>query len=1199
MSLLLLLLSSSAWAAWPGTSSWVPLAQGGTPITDGAQDMTGTDESTDLVGTTTNAAGYWFTDGDTVWFRLRLNETPEQGGGIRDLQDHGWGVALNTDSDLSNFEYVVAVDQLTGVLTLRQNVDGSAGPDATSTIISTESRRGLDDDLVRVVSAGSTIDGDSDFYLDFQVTVASLKRDFGLADNTVFRMAMLTADDGAENMDADVAGWPNLTDLSKGWTDETAIDRDGDGLTAPEEALIGTDPTDADSDDDGIYDGIEASSPLDPLACDSDGDDLPDGLEFGVASDKIDVYTDLAAMCFLPDTDTGTTTDGDDNDTDGGGVDDGDEDWNRDGAVGEWEIDPNLRADDVDSDSDGIWDVLEAKCPEDGGAIVDADSDGDGIDDATEWLVDTDGDGWPDFCDTDSDGDGIDDATEGEVDTDEDGTPDYRDDDSDGDGKSDEDEGTGDNDGDGIPNYTDPDDEDGPDGDRDADGITNADEDDCGSDPDDADSDKDGIPDGDEYPCDTDSDCDGTIDVLDPTDDDLCDTDETDDTDDTGAPAGPGSYTGGSCSSASTGPALPLALLGALGLAGFIRRRRRFAAISLAAGSTAVVLPIDAQAQDADTTINAQRFRPARDGARFFSVDDTEVGEAWTPGGALIFNYADDPLVYRYADETKEEARLLGHVGTLDLVASFNLPGVRLGVDLPLHLTSSGEGVDGFRLIGDARLSAGGELIRRQPDGGFGFGVEGRLDLPTGNGEARLGHGRTTAGLGLMGSYEAGPVLIATNLGFGTGTGQAFPDDVSLGPNLDYALGAAVDLTPTVGLSAEVLGETYLSKQSGAAGASPAEILGGVRWRPAGDLVVSLGGGTGLSQGVGSPDYRLLLGIGLSPRADNKDRVAGINDRDGDGIPDEIDLCPGQPEDFNGIDDGDGCPDGNLTPTRIKVMDDRGNLIANSVVALTSGPGTGSFTLTDGEMVRSLEPGKYGVRVSCDGYLPTELDVKVPKQRSHEQVVRLDRMISSGTLVVTARNDAGLPVPASVRVLGPDGRRAPGEPDGVVEMGLPPGSYNVVVSADGYGNVEKAVTIEEKGTVAVEVVMPAGKVKIEGDRVLILDKVYFELNSAQIKQDSFGLLDEVAATLINHPELELLEVQGHTDQQGSATYNQGLSEKRAAAVRTYLITQGVGGERLTAKGYGESQPLINETNQEAYAANRRVEFHIVRRSDAR
>ncbi|MFK7929878.1 MAG: OmpA family protein, partial [Myxococcota bacterium] len=114
-----------------------------------------------------------------------------------------------------------------------------------------------------------------------------------------------------------------------------------------------------------------------------------------------------------------------------------------------------------------------------------------------------------------------------------------------------------------------------------------------------------------------------------------------------------------------------------------------------------------------------------------------------------------------------------------------------------------------------------------------------------------------------------------------------------------------------------------------------------------------------------------------------------------------------------------------------------------------------------------------------------------------------------------------------------------------------------------------------------------------------LDKVYFELNSAQIKQDSFGLLDEVAATLLNHPELELLEVQGHTDQQGSATYNQGLSEKRAVSVRTYMISQGVEAERLRAKGYGEAEPLINETNAAAYAANRRVEFHILKRSAAK
>ncbi|MFK7931804.1 MAG: hypothetical protein AB8H79_26745, partial [Myxococcota bacterium] len=942
---------------------------------------------------------------------------------------------------------------------------GTAGPSALSTEVHTVSLTGVDDGLVRVSNAGSTIDGDADFFFDFQVSVSDLKTHLGLTDATTFRLAMLTGTDGSDEMEADMAGAGNLTDLSAGWTDVLSIDRDGDGLTDPQEALLGTDPADADSDDDGLTDGFEAASTVDPLVCDTDGDDLPDGLELGVQTADVTSYTDLAGTCFISDTDNLTQTDPDDFDSDGGGVPDGEEDRNSDGAVGTWEIDPNLRSDDLDTDGDGIWDALEAKCTEDGGNVDDADSDADGINDSDEWLTDTDGDGTPDFCDTDSDDDGIDDRIEGDGDSDGDGTPNYRDLDTDGDGKPDADEGDEDDDGDGKPNFDDSDDNDGPDGDLDEDGISNIDEDTCGSDKTKKDTDNDGVDDNLEYPCDKDSDCDGTIDVLDAVDDDLCDTDSTDGTDDTDNPGTnpSGGYTGGSCSSVGGSPALSFGLLGLGGLALALRRRRRTAVAAAATVATVGTLSLsstDALAQDADTQVDAQRFRPARDPGRMFMVDDTVVGDAWTATGALLFNYADDPLVYRYSDSTLAERALLSHVGTADLVGSFNLPGVRVGLNVPLHLTSAGEGVEGARLLGDIRLSAGAELLKRPASGGGSIGIEGRVDVPTGRGKARLGSQRTTVGAGLMAAYEAGPVLFAGNVGLGTGTGAAFPGDVKLGPNLDYGIGAALDLVPSVGASVEVAGARYLSRQDGAVGAAPTEILGGLRWRPTDDIVLSGGAGTGLSKGIGNPDWRVIFGVGFSPRAQKPVRVALAGDRDGDGIPDDRDLCPDQPEDFNGVADGDGCPDGDLTLTRVKVLDDAGNQIAEAVVQLVSGPSTGSYMTPDGELVRSLDPGKYNIQVQANGYMTRSLKLAVPKDREHEQVVRLEKLVDKGALVVTARNAEGLPVPASVRVLGEDGKRIPGEPDGVVETTLPPGSYTLILSADGYGNVEKAVTIE-------------------------------------------------------------------------------------------------------------------------------------------
>ncbi|MGB1220016.1 MAG: Ig-like domain-containing protein, partial [Alcanivoracaceae bacterium] len=159
------------------------------------------------------------------------------------------------------------------------------------------------------------------------------------------------------------------------------------------------------------------------------------------------------------------------------------------------------------------------------------DSDGDGITDLVEGTNDEDGDTIPNYLDTDSDGDGIPDSVEGETQSDGDSVPDYLDLDSDADGKPDSVELTGDEDGDGLPNYRDPDDSDGPLGDPDGDGLTNEEEATLGSDPNDPDTDGDGIEDGDEAGPDLgntpDTDGDGIPDYLD-TDDDPSDGNDSD-----------------------------------------------------------------------------------------------------------------------------------------------------------------------------------------------------------------------------------------------------------------------------------------------------------------------------------------------------------------------------------------------------------------------------------------------------------------------------------------------------------------------------------------------------------------------------------------------------------------------------------------------------------------------------------------------
>jgi outer membrane protein OmpA-like peptidoglycan-associated protein len=104
----------------------------------------------------------------------------------------------------------------------------------------------------------------------------------------------------------------------------------------------------------------------------------------------------------------------------------------------------------------------------------------------------------------------------------------------------------------------------------------------------------------------------------------------------------------------------------------------------------------------------------------------------------------------------------------------------------------------------------------------------------------------------------------------------------------------------------------------------------------------------------------------------------------------------------------------------------------------------------------------------------------------------------------------------------------------------------------------------------------------------------FELGSARLKETSFELLDKIAEVLIHHPKLKLI-VSGHTDDTGSAAFNEQLSLERAGAVKLYLARKGVYPETVRVYGYGETQPVVKGDTEEARALNRRVEFRITTR----
>ena len=102
-------------------------------------------------------------------------------------------------------------------------------------------------------------------------------------------------------------------------------------------------------------------------------------------------------------------------------------------------------------------------------------------------------------------------------------------------------------------------------------------------------------------------------------------------------------------------------------------------------------------------------------------------------------------------------------------------------------------------------------------------------------------------------------------------------------------------------------------------------------------------------------------------------------------------------------------------------------------------------------------------------------------------------------------------------------------------------------------------------------------------------EIFFDFNKADVKPGAYPILDEAVAVFENNPGLNL-EIQGYTDSIGPEEYNLGLSQRRAEAVEAYIESKGVNPASVTAKGYGEANPVASNDTAEGRAKNRRVEF---------
>jgi len=591
-------------------------------------------------------------------------------------------------------------------------------------------------------------------------------------------------------------------------------------------------------------------------------------------------------------------------------------------------------------------------------------------------------------------------------------------------------------------------------------------------------------------------------------------------------------------------------------------RNRMFkhAAAVLAAGVLWLLGGPLAVAQVSSRAMDARIFSPALDNLGIFVVDRADVGKKWYWGFRASLHAAGHPVNLGL---TGIDAN--GSVHPVDYTVAIHLgfhvtftSWLELAADAPFMRQGLGTAYDaneagGFIandpisnmsrtppevVAGDPRLAlkfriwgAKGFVLGAAAIGTFPFGDEGTF----------AGDRSFTAEPRLIATYTRGLVSVSANLGYlyrkkNVVRNPVQPDQVLLevDDEITWGVGGLFRMAKFLSAGVELYGRgPVLSDMADL----PMEALAGLvfDW---GRFSWVVGGGLGIGAFIEqhslkpfgrTPTWRFFTMLSFVPA--RAKTAAAVKDTDGDGIPDGADQCPTEAEDKDGFDDGDGCPDPDNDQDGIPDSKDKCPNKAEDRDGFQDEDGCPDLD-NDGDGIPDLQD-------------------RCPKQAEDKDGFE---------------DEDGCPD------LDNDGD---GVPDKVDKCPNEPEDRNGVEDEDGCP--------EGGGGTAIR----GGKIDLAGKRVL------FKRGSASLLPASFKLLDRIANTLRNNPNIRLVRIEGHTDNRGNAAANLRLSQARAMAVLNYLVKRGVARRRLTAVGYGHKRPKVPNTSEKNRAINRRVEFIIV------
>jgi hypothetical protein len=483
---------------------------------------------------------------------------------------------------------------------------------------------------------------------------------------------------------------------------------------------------------------------------------------------------------------------------------------------------------------------------------------------------------------------------------------------------------------------------------------------------------------------------------------------------------------------------------------------------------------------------------------------------------------------------------------------------LELGAHLPVYQQSGEAGMAGTSLtrITPARGTATGNLavhlktrlLRTSGASGvFTLGASALAAIPTATRNQFTGADQLEGRLLVLAAFT--PAALDARLTISVNAGpvirkQSSYENIAQKSAAAGAAGLSVRILDELWATAELFGEATpsgkrpppsASAMAPLATVSAVEGLAGLTIKPDHRVSIGLAVGRGVTGEIGTPDLRGVLTVSIVPGAGPLAPIHPVvpdGDADGDGIPDSVDKCPNEPEDKDGFQDADGCPD----------PDNDGDGIPDAQDKCPNEPeDKDGFQDADG----CPDPDNDG-----DG-IPDKFDKCPNEPEDKDGFEDLD----------------GCPDPDNDHDGIPDEKdKCPNEPE----------TINGFQDDDG---------CPDKGD---------STIILSPDKIETLDPIQF--TGVKLAKTATPLIEQVGATLRAHPEILRVRITVHVQPTSDPDADQDRTDKRAQAVRDWLVQWGVAPARLEARGFGGAKPLRPPDQRGAAKLNERIEFIILERN---